>query len=266
MKMYSIGVFSKLTRTTVAALRFYDKEDIFKPAYTDKYTGYRYYTSSQLTELQEIISLRQIGMSLEQIKEIAVCADRQAYLSAYGHLLENKIAETQMQLKRLELIQSGNGGYEVTVKDIDECIIFSKTASIESNAGLYDFIQETEREFFTEHRNLKTAVPDYCFLTYLDNEYRSENMTVEYSMAVEPCKREPDGITLKRLQGCRTACLYFKGSNKYIGAAFAYLYDWINKSGYKPCGAPRERYIDGMWNVDSVDLWLTEIQIPIESS
>ncbi|MBP1560866.1 MAG: MerR family DNA-binding transcriptional regulator [Oscillospiraceae bacterium] len=31
--MYSIGTFSKLTRTTVAALRFYDKEGIFKPAY-----------------------------------------------------------------------------------------------------------------------------------------------------------------------------------------------------------------------------------------
>ena len=143
MEMYSIGVFSKLTKTTVAALRFYDREDIFKPAYTDKYTGYRYYTSSQLTELQEIISLRQIGMSLEQIKEISVCADRQTYLSAYRHLLENKITETQMQLKRLALMQSGNGSYEVTVKDIDDCIIFSKTASVESNAGLYDWINKS---------------------------------------------------------------------------------------------------------------------------
>lgn len=128
MEMYSIDVFSKLTRTTVAALRFYDREDIFKPAYADKYTGYRYYTSSQLTELQEIISLRQIGMSLEQIKEISVCADRQTYLSAYRHLLENKIAETQMQLKRLALMQSGNGSYEVTVKDIDGLYHFLKNS------------------------------------------------------------------------------------------------------------------------------------------
>lgn len=262
--MYSIGTFSKLTRTTVAALRFYDKEGIFKPAYTDKNTGYRYYLSSQLTELQEIISLRQTGMSIEQIKELSVCSDRQAYLAGYRQLLENKIAETQRQLKRLELMQSANGGYEVTVKDIDECMVFSKTASVESNARLYDFITKTEQEFFTGYHDLKTAVPDYCFLTYLDNEYRSENMTVEYSMAVAPCKREPDGAALKRLKGCRAACLYFKGSNKYIGAAFAYLYDWINKSGFTPFGAPRERYIDGMWNVDSVEQWLTEIQIPIE--
>lgn len=105
--MYSIGVFSKLTRTTVAALRFYDREGIFKPAFTDEKTGYRYYLSSQLAELQEIISLRQTGMSVEQIKEISVCADKDRYLSEYHKQLEDKIAETQRQLKRLELMQSG---------------------------------------------------------------------------------------------------------------------------------------------------------------
>lgn len=208
--------------------------------------------------------MRQTGMSVEQIKEISVCADKDRYLSEYHKQLEDKIAETQRQLKRLELMQSGKESYKVTVKNIEECTVFFKTASVESNKKLYDFISETERDFFTRYRGLKTAVPDYCFLTYLDNEYRSENMTVEYSMAVSLCDSEADGSVFKRLNGCRAACLYFNGSNKYIGAAFAYLYDWINKSGYIPCGAPRERYIDGMWNVDSVDLWLTEIQIPIE--
>ncbi|MGN0636967.1 MAG: MerR family transcriptional regulator [Huintestinicola sp.] len=262
--MYSIGVFSKLTRTTVAALRFYDREGIFKPAYTDEKTGYRYYLSSQLSELQEIISLRQTGMSVEQIKEISVCTDKGRYLSEYHKQLENKLSEMQRQLKKLELMQSGQDSYKAAVKDIPECKVFFRTASVESNKKLYDFISDTEREFFTRYSGLKTAVPDYCFLTYLDNEYRCENMTVEYSMAVAPCEREADGIEFKYLKGCRAACLYFNGSNKYIGAAFAYLYDWINKSGYIPCGAPRERYIDGMWNVDSVDRWLTEIQIPIE--
>lgn len=262
--MYSIGVFSKLTRTTVAALRFYDREGIFKPAFTDEKTGYRYYLSSQLSDLQEIISLRQTGMSVEQIKEISVCSDKESYLSEYHKELENKLAEMQRQLKKLELMQSGKDCYKITVKNIPECTVFFRTASVESNRKLYDFINDTEREFFTRYCDLKTAVPDYCFLTYLDNEYRSENMTVEYSMAVAPCKREADGTVLKHLNECRAACLYFNGSNKYIGEAFAYLYDWINKSGYKPCDAPRERYIDGMWNVDCVDRWITEIQIPVE--
>lgn len=261
---YSIGIFSKLTRTTVAALRFYDKEGIFKPAYTDENSGYRYYLSSQLSELQDIISLRQVGMSVEQIKEIIIHGEKEKQLADYQRVLENKISELQVCLSRLKLMQTDSSQYEVTVKELDEQLVFSKTASIENNKQLYGFIQDAEKEFFTGYPELKTASPDYCFLTYLDNEYRSENMTVEYNMALSPCKVKPDGVLFKRIPACKAACIYFKGSNKYIGAGFAYLYDWINKSGYKPCGTPRERYIDGLWNVDSVEKWLTEIQIPIE--
>lgn len=260
---YSIGTFSKLTRTTVAALRFYDREGIFKPAYTDKDTGYRYYLSSQLSELQEIISLRQVGMSVEQIKDILFHGEKEEQLNVYRRALESRIAELNMQLNRLKLMQNSSAPFEVTIVELEEQLVFSKSATIENNKHIYRFIQNTEQEFFTQYPKLKTASPDYCFLTYLDNEYRSENMTVEYNMALAPCNITPDGGLFKRLPSCRAACIYFKGSNKYIGAGFAYLYDWINKSGYTVCGNPRERYIDGLWNVDSVDKWLTEIQIPI---
>lgn len=33
---------------------------------------------------------------------------------------------------------------------------------------------------------------------------------------------------------------------------------------YNASGAPRERYINGVWNKDSIDHWLTEIQLPTE--
>lgn len=261
---YSIGTFSKLTRTTIAALRFYDKEGIFKPAYTDASTGYRYYLSSQLSELQDIISLRQVGMSVEQIKDIVKHGQKKEQLKKYRLELENKISELRMQLNRLKLMSGDQSPCDVTIVELSEQTVFSKTASVESNKQLYRFIQDAEQEFFTKYPELKTASPDYCFLTYLDNEYRCENMTVEYSMALAPSINFPDNINFKRLPACKAACIYFKGSNQYIGAGFAYLYDWINKSGYTVCGTPRERYIDGLWNVDSVEKWLTEIQIPIE--
>ncbi|MDY4588190.1 MAG: MerR family transcriptional regulator [Oscillospiraceae bacterium] len=260
---YSIGTFSKLTRTTVAALRFYDREGIFRPAYTDKNTGYRYYLSSQLSELQEIISLRQIGMSVEQIKDILTHGGKNEQLDIYRRELESRIAELNMQLNRLKLMQNSSAPYEVTIVELEEQLVFSRSATIENNRQIYRFIQDTEQEFFTQYPKLKTASPDYCFLTYLDNEYRSENMMVEYNMALAPCNVKPDGDLFKLLPACKAACIYFKGSNKYIGAGFAFLYDWIIKSGYTVCGNPRERYIDGLWNVDSVDKWLTEIQIPI---
>lgn len=75
--MYSIGTFSKLTKTTIAALRFYDKEGLLKPAYTDSKSGYRYYLSSQLVTVQKILSLRQIDIPIEQIKIMINTNDEQ---------------------------------------------------------------------------------------------------------------------------------------------------------------------------------------------
>ena len=40
---------------------------------------------------------------------------------------------------------------------------------------------------------------------------------------------------------------------------------YANENGYKVNGFARECYIDGMWNKDNVEDWLTEIQLPIEA-
>ena len=68
--MYKIGDFSKMSKTTVKALRYYEKEGLLKPAFIDRDTSYRYYESSQLVDISKIISLRQIGLSIKDIKKV----------------------------------------------------------------------------------------------------------------------------------------------------------------------------------------------------
>ena len=41
------------------------------------------------------------------------------------------------------------------------------------------------------------------------------------------------------------------------------LMKYVEDNGYQVSGRSRECYIDGIWNKESVDEWLTEIQIPI---
>ena len=45
---------------------------------------------------------------------------------------------------------------------------------------------------------------------------------------------------------------------------YDYIMKYAEENGYKVNGLSRECYIDGIWNKDSVDEWLTEIQLPIE--
>ena len=41
---------------------------------------------------------------------------------------------------------------------------------------------------------------------------------------------------------------------------------YAEENGYKVTGLSRECYIDGIWNKESVEDWLTEIQLPIEGN
>jgi len=45
---------------------------------------------------------------------------------------------------------------------------------------------------------------------------------------------------------------------------YAYAFKWIDENGYKTADHPRESYIDGIWNKENEEDWLTELQIPIE--
>jgi MerR family transcriptional activator of bmr gene len=69
-KLYTIGEVSKLVNISIKALRYYDKINLFKPAYIDPDTHYRYYKDSQIYLLDLIKSLKYIGTPLEEMKKV----------------------------------------------------------------------------------------------------------------------------------------------------------------------------------------------------
>ena len=56
--MLKIGDFSKMSKVTIKALRYYEKEGLLKPNYIDDSNNYRYYDNNQLIGLARIISLK----------------------------------------------------------------------------------------------------------------------------------------------------------------------------------------------------------------
>ncbi len=68
--MIRIGDFSKLSRVSVKALRYYDEVDLLKPIEVDPVTGYRYYELAQLQRLNRILALKDMGFSLQEIGQL----------------------------------------------------------------------------------------------------------------------------------------------------------------------------------------------------
>ncbi|HBN56222.1 MAG TPA: MerR family transcriptional regulator, partial [Lachnospiraceae bacterium] len=68
---YSSGQFARMAGVSVRTIRFYDKQNILKPSYV-KASGARFYTDSDFGRLQQILLLKYLGFSLEDIREMTI--------------------------------------------------------------------------------------------------------------------------------------------------------------------------------------------------
>jgi DNA-binding transcriptional MerR regulator len=68
--MLTIGDYSRLTHVPAKTLRYYDEIGLFRPIKVDSLTGYRYYSVEQLPRLYRILSLKELGISLNQILSV----------------------------------------------------------------------------------------------------------------------------------------------------------------------------------------------------
>jgi effector-binding domain-containing protein len=61
----------------------------------------------------------------------------------------------------------------------------------------------------------------------------------------------------------KAACVLHKGPYRDFPKAYNAVLRWVEENGYEIIDNARESYIDGAWNKDREDDWLTEIQFPI---
>jgi DNA-binding transcriptional MerR regulator len=66
---YLVREFAKLTRTTVRTLHYYDQIGLLKPSF-ERPNGYRVYTDADLLKLQQIVTLKFMGFSLDEIRRL----------------------------------------------------------------------------------------------------------------------------------------------------------------------------------------------------
>ena len=263
--MFRIGEFSKMSKTTVKTLRYYDEAGLLKPEETDKFTSHRYYSTDQLFKLHRIQELRQIGLSINEINLILSGHDCGPILQKRKAELVCELAEGHDRLSRLEFILQGENtmSYSATIKELPECVVYSKKMTVPNYDAYFEVVPEIGKAVVTKYPDLKCAVPAYCFIVYLDGEYKEKDINIEFCEAVDKVYPDFDDIKFKEIKAVTAVTVMHKGAYSKFGEAYAYVFKWIEENGYAAAGDPRESYIDGIWNKEDEDDWLTEVQIPI---
>ncbi len=266
--MFRIGDFSKMAKTTIKTLRYYDEIGILKPEKTDQFTGYRFYTSKQLLQFHKILSYRQAGLSAQEIKFILSGQDEKKVLDKRKEELLSLLSETSCQISRIEFILQGKEdlnfmNYVATIKELPECIVYSKRMTVPNYDAYFEVIPKLGEKVEKKYPDLKCTNPAYCFIVYLDGEYREKDINIEFCEAIDQIKPDFDGVVFKKIESTTAVSVFHKGPYQGFRQAYAFIFKWIEENGYKIKEAPRESYIDGIWNKESEEDWLTELQIPI---
>lgn len=265
--MLKISEFSKLSHLTVKALRVYEKEGLLKPASIDEWNNYRFYETSQLETAAKIKSYRQLDLSIDEIKAILSGADAREILRSKASSLtkEKHIVESRLSIIN-SILEEKEMKYQVTEKVIPEKIVYTAETTLSVYSDLMQWVPSVGEECLELNPNIKCDDPPYEFCEYLDGEYKETNIHVRHNEAVTAFGKENDNIKFKTLPAAKVLSIYHKGPYDTIGEAYAFLIKYAEKNDYKVNGLARECYIDGIWNKESPEDWLTEIQLPIENS
>lgn len=102
---YSSGEFAKKANVSVRTIRYYDQQKILKPSLlTDE--GVRFYTDSDFTRLQQVLLLKYIGFSLDDIRNMTIGdSDYHVLKNSLGlqkRMIQDKIAQMQLVCKAIE--------------------------------------------------------------------------------------------------------------------------------------------------------------------
>lgn len=265
-----IGEFSRLCRVTVRTLRHYEDIELLVPEIVDRSTGYRYYSVGQLQKMQSIVHLKELGYTLEEIRNL--WDDDSHFPSTES--LEEKILACKSEIIRLKeryrMLKAMNASRKkidkmntITIESLPAITVASHRAIIPSFDDLGRLCFEV---IGPEMARLGCECPEpgYCY-SIEHGGYKPQDIDIEYCEKVTKKGIDSDIIKFKDIPEVPTAaCMKVFGSYDKLYQSYVDLFAWIEKNGYKISDSPRANYVDGIWNQENPDKWLTIIQVPVE--
>ncbi len=273
--MFQIGEFSKLSRVSRRLLHHYEELGLFKPANVDPQTGYRYYSASQIPELNKILALKDLGFSLNQIIPVIQENISEEELRGMLRLREAEVERTLLEehqrlhriKARLQLTEITGNRPEVVLKAIPEQHFLSARCIIrdaEQMVQIFTQIMEAA------HAAIPPGILGPFMAIIHTGEFRTDNNDVELGFQTQKAVQKQvqvseictlTDVSLPPVSTMATAVQV--GNPEHLFVALGNIATWIEQNRYKIAGPYRELILQ---NPDASDLsnGIFEIQMPVK--
>lgn len=275
--MFKIGDFAIIAQIPSSQLRYYDEIDLFKPKHIDTQNGYRYYQIEQLADLNRIVALKNLGLSLDEVRHMlnnhVSNSDIRQLLELKKEEIEKRLAEEQARLRhveaRLQLLEQGQTptSQPVIVKPVacQHYLAFERVSDdretfIADFSRLYNRIHESD----IPNRNYAVCIahnagfePDGLRwqLGFYAEDSAPLNVQIDESLCLQRS-------ILPKVE--HMASIIHVGTLANGGLAYAALCQWIAFHHYEICGPFREIFLVLNPPLDITASMVMEVQVAIE--
>lgn len=267
----TIGELSKLYNVPTQTLRFYDKIGLFKPLYVDRNNSYRYYGIEQFAVLDVILFLRELGVSIEEIKAYM----EQRELNSFISLLEEKKNVLVDEIRRLEERKKNIEQKIALITDYRNNEFIGKPILRDCgkrrliHIGIENSIDKEKFEYGLKQLSLQ--VKDYTLLfkgiitLTIDKENLMKKVYDSWkglAFIFDEDNKISEDLTI--VPSGQYAVIVYYGSYENGGRYYNELLKWIQDNNYEIVGDAVVLNITEAAFCDSEEEYITEIQIPVE--
>ncbi|WP_433358357.1 MerR family transcriptional regulator [Micromonospora saelicesensis] len=272
--MFTIGDFARLGRVSVRMLRHYDSIGLLPPASVDPHTGYRFYRADQLRRLNRVIALKELGLTLEQVRAIVDDAVDVAELRGMLRLRRSQLAEqlaadtarlTAVEA-RLRMIESEGRmtTQDVVLKEIASVRVAELTAVAPSYQGedIGPVIQPLYPELFRRLDAAGITPTGPAVAWYEPADPGGDAVVVHAGVLVDAAPSAALDVTVRDLPELRhAATIIHHGAMDDVEPSMQALARWIEENGYRTDGFAREVYLD--YCPETPEKGVTELQVAV---
>jgi DNA-binding transcriptional MerR regulator len=270
--MLNIGQFARLGQVSPRMLRHYDEIGLLRPEQVDPANGYRLYGAHQLGRLHRLLALRDLGFTLEQVREVLnedLPAEQfRGMLRMRQAQLEQDVTEQRARLRRVEAhLRALEGTSSVNPSDFvikqTQAVRIAETTGTAPGFGPENIGTVFDRELpqVWAHLHEAEVQPGITVAYY---EWPAEDGSVVVHLGIDIGDQqvpETEAISVVELPVTPVASAVLQGPIDGITPLYENLVRWIEDTGHNLAGLSRELYHE--WHADDPSLNVTELQAPI---
>lgn len=252
-KIYKISEVAHFLNISTTTIRYYEEYGLFKPVFIDKESSYRYYDVHNINTISNILSLRESGMGMAQIKKYL---NEQFTMNDYIFELKKKRFQIEKLIRQASISNPNINEYDVDFMYIPASFCFKK----EIVASNLDDLYRKFMEFIQDSIGIVSIpINFFSYIKYDSYTPKFENIKAvlgfDIKNFIEGCSYHKDITAIKT---------YHNGSKDSILKAYEFLNDYCIKNNIKLLGYVIEDYLKLSNFSDDKNDYITELIYPID--